>query len=105
MGALFITAPGTGVGKTYVACALIRALVEGGWPVDALKPVLSGFDPADAADSDAGLLLAALDHPTHGIEQMSPWRFKAALAPPSAARAEGVKLTAKALIKLCRERI
>ena len=105
MGSLFITATGTGVGKTFIACALARALVAGGWPTDVLKPVLSGFDPKDPANSDAGLLLQALGRPLDEIERISPWRFKTALAPPSAARAEGVKLTAAAVTKLCRERI
>ena len=38
--AIFITATGTDIGKTYVACALIRALRKQGRPVDAFKPVL-----------------------------------------------------------------
>ena len=45
MSAVFITATGTDVGKTHVACALIRALRSQGRPVDAFKPVLSGFLP------------------------------------------------------------
>lgn len=105
MSALFITATGTGVGKTFIACALLRALVEGGWPVDVLKPTLSGYDPRQAAQSDSGLLLAALGRPLEEIERVSPWRFRAALAPPSAARAEGIRLSAAAVTKLCRQRI
>lgn len=107
MSALFITATGTEVGKTFIACALLRALGEGGWPADALKPALSGYDPADAAASDAGLLLIALGRaPSPAeIERISPWRFKAALAPPSAARAENARLMADDVIALCRERV
>ncbi|MEI7932255.1 MAG: dethiobiotin synthase, partial [Alphaproteobacteria bacterium] len=40
MPGLFITATGTDVGKTFVACALIQALRARGTPVDALKPAL-----------------------------------------------------------------
>ena len=50
MSAIFITATGTDVGKTYVAASLIRHLRQMGRLVDAIKPVVSGFDPAQAAD-------------------------------------------------------
>ena len=49
---------GTDIGKTYVSCALIRALKARGAVVDAFKPVVSGFDPKDAAGSDPARLAA-----------------------------------------------
>src|SRR5690606_5303184 len=39
MSALFVTATGTDVGKTYVTCLMIRALRERGRAVRALKPI------------------------------------------------------------------
>ena len=39
---IFITATDTGVGKTYVACALARAMVAGGISCGVLKPIASG---------------------------------------------------------------
>jgi dethiobiotin synthetase len=102
-GTVFVTATGTEVGKTFVACALIRALVRRGTPIDAFKPVLSGF--TTAAESDAGQLLLTLGRPLIDLARMSPLRFRAALAPPSAARAEGVRLELDTLAALCRERI
>ena len=45
MSAVFITGTGTGVGKTFVAAGLIRRLRERTQPVNALKPLVSGFDP------------------------------------------------------------
>ena len=102
MPALFITATGTDVGKTYVACALIRALRAHKRPVDAFKPVLSGFDGPDG--SDAARLLDALGRPLTDLDRMSPLRFRAPLAPPSAARAEGHTLTLSDLSARCRER-
>ncbi len=60
MSAFFITATGTDIGKTLVARGLIRALRARGRSVAALKPIVSGFEPAEAAGSDSGLLLAAL---------------------------------------------
>ena len=91
MTALFIAGAHTDVGKTHVACALLRAARARGLTADAFKPVVSGFDPADWADSDPGRLLGALGRPLNGaaLAAMSPWRFAAPLAPPMAARLEG----------------
>lgn len=91
MTAVFVTASGTDVGKTFVTAGLIRLLRGKGLPVDALKPVVSGFHPARAADSDSGMLLRALGLPLSDqeIEDISPWRFAAALSPDMAARHEG----------------
>ena len=64
MAGVFITGTGTDVGKTFITAALLRHLRDAGKPVDAIKPVLSGFDPANAQDSDPGVLLAALGRST-----------------------------------------
>ena len=45
MKGAFITATGTGVGKTWVASALARACVQRGTRVAAIKPIESGADP------------------------------------------------------------
>ncbi|CAN5138761.1 dethiobiotin synthase [soil metagenome] len=105
MNTLAITATGTDVGKTFVACALIRAIRAKDRAVSAFKPALSGFAEDALAGSDAGLLLAALGEPMSGLDRMSPLRFAAPLAPPSAARAEGVQLTLESLRRLCRARM
>lgn len=107
MPALFITGTGTGVGKTFVACALIRALRERGRVVDAFKPVVSGFDPADWADSDPGQLLRALGRTPDAaaLEAMSPWRYAAPLSPDMAAAREGRMIDFDAVAALCRRRL
>ncbi len=87
MPAFFITATGTDIGKTFVACALIRALRAQGRAVEAFKPVLSGF--TGYAGSDAACLIEALGGSERDLDRMSPLRFEAPLAPPSAARLEG----------------
>jgi hypothetical protein len=56
----FVTASGTGVGKTLVAAALCRQLVSAGESVRALKPVISGYTPETAAGSDTAILLDSL---------------------------------------------
>ncbi len=44
MKSFFVTATGTGVGKTLVTAALAWQLRQAGKRVLALKPVISGFD-------------------------------------------------------------
>ena len=90
MSAVFITATGTDIGKTFVTAGLIRHLRASGRDVDALKPVVTGFDPAHPEASDAGVLLAALGRPVIAAEiaRISPCRFSAPLSPDMAARRE-----------------
>jgi dethiobiotin synthetase len=102
--AVFIAGAHTDVGKTHVACALIHAARGRGLAVDAFKPIVSGFDPRDWAGSDPGRLLAALgrDPTPEALAAISPWRFAAPLAPPMAARLEGVRLEAGPVAHACR---
>ena len=104
MRAFFITATGTDIGKTYLGCGLIRAWRAQGLKVGAFKPVLSGFDPAEAVESDAGQLLAALDQPVspQSVDAISPWRYAAALSPDAAAAKEGKRVDYPAVLSACR---
>ncbi|RAK57263.1 dethiobiotin synthase [Phenylobacterium deserti] len=96
---VFIAGSHTEIGKTHVACALLRVARAEGRSVAAFKPVLSGFDPADWTGSDSGRLLAALETEptTAALEAISPFRYAAPLAPPMAARLEGRRLELKDL--------
>ncbi len=107
MAAIFITATGTDVGKTYVAASLIRHLRGMGRTVDAIKPVASGFDPMQSAASDAGVLLRALGLRVteEEIDRISPWRFQAALSPDLAAANEGRTIDVDAVISFCQNAI
>jgi dethiobiotin synthetase len=91
MTAFFITGSGTEIGKTFVTAAMIHALRRRNHPVAALKPIVSGFDPVQAAASDPGLLLMALGEKptTAALDRIAPWRFRAPLSPDMAARREG----------------
>jgi dethiobiotin synthetase len=104
MSAIFITATGTDIGKTFVAAGLIRHWRAAGRSVEALKPVVTGFDPANAAASDPGVLLAALGRPVTPaeIERIAPWRFTAPLSPDMAARREKRTIDFDALVKSSR---
>jgi dethiobiotin synthetase len=105
--AIFITATGTDVGKTYVAASLIGHFRRMGRAVEAIKPVVSGFDPAHPADSDPGVLLQALGMPVSAetVARISPWRFRAPLSPDLAARREGRGIDVEAVIEFCRSAV
>jgi dethiobiotin synthetase len=104
MSAFFITATGTDIGKTFVAAGLIRHWRAAGRQVEALKPVATGFDPAAAGASDAGVLLTALGRPVtpDEIERISPWRFAAPLSPDMAAQRENRCIDFDALVAFSR---
>ncbi len=107
MTAVFITATGTDIGKTFVAAGLIRHLRGAGRAVDAIKPVVSGFDPDAWQDSDPAALLAALGRPiaSEEVERISPWRFEAPLSPHMAAQREGRAITFPEVVEFCRRSI
>jgi dethiobiotin synthetase len=104
MTALFVTATGTDIGKTFVATGLIRHLRGAGRTVAAIKPAVSGFDPASWQASDPAVLLAALGRPVtlEEVEAVSPWRFKAPLSPHTAAQREGRAITFDEVVAFCR---
>jgi dethiobiotin synthetase len=103
MSAVFITSTGTGVGKTFVTAGLIRCLRELRQPVNALKPLVSGFDPAAPSGSDPAVLLEALGRDVNPAElqQISPWRFRAPVSPDMAARAEERAIDFAEVVDFC----
>src|SRR5688572_31579202 len=55
------------------------------------RSLLSGFNPAQLVESDAGRLLTALGRPVNAdtLDQISPWRYTAAISADAAAAKEG----------------
>src|SRR5262245_34051879 len=104
MTAIFVTATGTDIGKTFVTTGLIRSIRAAGRSVDAIKPVVSGFDPAAWQDSDPAALLAALGRSLclEEVARIAPWRFKAPLSPDMAASHEGRTIDFRELTEFCR---
>jgi dethiobiotin synthetase len=104
VSAVFITGTGTDVGKTFVAAGLIRYFRGLGQPVAALKPLVSGFDPAAPSGSDPAILLDALGREVkpEELKRVSPWRFRAPLSPDMAARAENSAIDLQAVVDFCR---
>jgi len=105
--AIFITATGADVGTTFVVAALVRHLRQVGRPVDAIKPIASGYDPAQAATSETGTLVSVLGVPftPESIERVSPWRFRTAFPPDLAANQEGRSIDVDEVIAYCRAEI
>lgn len=103
MRTLFVTASGTGVGKTLVTRLLCRQTAARGIAVRAVKPVISGY--AEGEDTDTRHLLEAQGLPVtpETIERVSPWRFQAPMSPDMAARREGRAIDFAALLKFCRD--
>lgn len=91
MRGLFITGTDTGVGKTHVACSIVRELHTAGHRVGAYKPVCSGVRIGADGHSvwdDVEKLRQTLGN-EFSEERISPQRFAAPLAPPIAAQQEG----------------
>jgi dethiobiotin synthetase len=104
MTAVFITATGTDIGKTFLTAGLIRHIRGAGGAVAAIKPIVSGFDPGAWQGSDPAVLLAALGRPValEEVERISPWRFKAPLSPHMAAKREGRVIVFQDVVEFCR---
>ena len=107
MSAVFITATGTDIGKTFVTAGLIRHVGASGGAIGAIKPIVSGFDPQAWQSSDSAVLLAALGRPVAlvEVEAISPWRFKAPLSPDLASRLESRGIVFQEVVEFCRKSI
>ncbi|MDE3207857.1 MAG: dethiobiotin synthase [Pseudomonadota bacterium] len=89
----FITGTDTGIGKTLIASGLIRALVQTGIRVTAMKPVAAGSVERSGVeiweDVDALSRAASVNFPD---EFCSPYRFRLPVAPHLAAKIEGIRM-------------
>jgi dethiobiotin synthetase len=103
MPGYFVTATGTGIGKSFCTAGLIRAGRAAGQAFAGIKPVMSGYEAATAAESDAAALLAAMGRAVtpQNIAAISPWRFTAPLSPDMAAEAEGRRIEFSVLMAFC----
>jgi dethiobiotin synthetase len=84
---VFITGTDTGVGKTVITAALIRALVRQGLCVAGMKPVAAGASstPSGLRNADALALLQAANVAAP-YATVNPYCFAAPIAPHIAAR-------------------
>lgn len=91
---IFVTGTDTGVGKTHVSCALVRALQNAGCSVLAVKPVASGAELTDGElKNDDALALQHALQTTLPYPLLNPFVFAPAIAPHIAARQAGVEIS------------
>lgn len=86
MKGLVVTGTDTGVGKTLVSTVLLTLLRERGFSPAALKPCETGCAPDSPEDALAMREASGANDP---LDDVCPYRFRAALAPAEAARLEG----------------
>lgn len=99
MRGLFVTATDTGVGKTEVACALLRESRAAGLDAVGMKPAQSGT--AEVGPSDAERLWQASGR-VEPLGAICPHSFAAPLAPAVAARLEGARISLSRIVELAR---
>lgn len=104
-GTLLVTGTDTGVGKTWIACGLARALTAEGWIVAVRKPAESGCDLVDGEPfpEDASLLRAA-SGAAEPVEDICAVRLEEALAPGIAAERAGVTIDVDGIVEDYRAR-
>jgi len=88
---VFICGTDTGVGKTLVATALLRAAVAAGRRAVGMKPVAAGIDAGAATNADV-TALAAAGNVAAALADRNPYAFAPAVAPHLAAAAAQVDI-------------
>ncbi len=99
----FISGSDTDVGKTWVACEIVRQLCALGLDVATRKPAESGCMESTGGElltHDAAALRAA-NGERETIDRIAPYRFRAALAPHRAARLENQRIEIGQLLDAC----
>ena len=99
---IFITGTGTGVGKTVVAAAVLRAARSAGIDAAPFKPVQTGAAAGPggprAPDVDFCLAAAGLEASADEVRMMAPFLYKPACSPHLAARIEARPVDFDAII-------
>jgi dethiobiotin synthetase len=89
----FVTGTDTGVGKTLVACALLRFFVTRGLKAVGMKPVAAGAEPAENGLLNEDVAqLAAAGNVAAPREHVNPYCFRPPIAPHLAAAQAGVAI-------------
>ena len=99
----FITGSDTDVGKTFIACQLVRQLRALELVVETRKPAESGCEPGPDGElltHDAAALQAANGN-AEKLDDIVAFRLRAALAPHRAARLEGRSIYLQDLVDAC----
>ncbi|NIP72393.1 MAG: dethiobiotin synthase [Gammaproteobacteria bacterium] len=96
----FVTGTDTGVGKTAVAAALMRALQRRGLSVAGMKPIAAGCSPTpQGLRNDDALRLQAQDSVELPYDTVNPYAFEPPIAPHVAAAEAGVEIRAARILE------
>ena len=89
----FITGTDTGVGKTVITVALIKAICRLGFTACGMKPIESGcLHQGDVLVPSDGMFIKTIAHMEENIGHITPCRFKSPLAPLPASEIEGISV-------------
>jgi dethiobiotin synthetase len=88
---VYVTGTDTGVGKTIVACALLRTCVAKGARAVGMKPVATGVESGATCHEDV-TALAVAGNVDASLSARNPYVFAPAIAPHLAATAAGVAI-------------
>ncbi len=92
---VYVCGTDTGIGKTHVAIAIVRALRRRGLRVAVMKPVASGCTAGRNADADRLIAACGLD-PDYAL--VNPYAFERPIAPHLAAASEGRTIDAETVL-------
>tara|TARA_A100001011_G_scaffold390887_1_gene475197 strand:- start:891 stop:1580 length:690 start_codon:yes stop_codon:yes gene_type:complete len=103
---IFITSTGTNLGKTYCLVEILKELAKKKIMANGYKPILSGFNSNNIADSDSYKILQTRNiiPDINLIKEITPWLFKSPIAPSIAAMKEKKTLKYKEVLKWCLEK-
>jgi len=96
----FVTGTDTGVGKTLLACALLRALASTGKSVIGMKPVAAGSEGGRWPDVDALARASTVPAP---VKLVNPYAFEPAIAPHIAAAVAASRIDIEAIARAYEE--
>ncbi len=87
---IFITGTDTGVGKTRIATALLRAFAGRGLRAVGMKPIAAGCERVDGALVNADVTALTAASTVSALDDLiNPYRFQSAIAPHLAAELAG----------------
>ena len=96
---VFVTGTGTEVGKTVVAAAIARSLVEEGKRVAVFKPAVTGLE--EGGEPDHSRLRRAAGS-TQGDDEIAPYRYGSPMSPHLAAELAREKIEPRRLLDAAR---
>ena len=100
MHGAFVSGTDTGIGKTHVSAALVRALRRSGIAAMGMKPVASGCDstPMGLRNADALALIEAAGVELR-YEDVNPYAFRDPIAPHLAAADKGIVIEPQRIVE------